>query len=1112
MYLTEVRAEHFGPLRHQAFERLSPRMTVLFGPEGAGKTAFVHLIRSVFFGFRRSVYSGHADRLADSGSVSLQTAAGTRTLRRYWTVNGTEQLTARDQTALRSGDDYVISHRDNSLPGWITEDVFREVYSAGPDDAERLELLSRLCLESGFERRAADAELRQAEAAQQHAVRDRDGNGIQGGVVHRISELRRRQGDLLSEIAQLRRPSVDSARIEQLVVDIETHTAAISRISDRLREIDAEISRVEKLIAESHRRHALPLNRPELEEEIRELSARLERWRGIKQQISREVEIRTVATDTVLQPEDGLRSVRAIISRLEERIQALTDRGRSAGLVERELLREGELAGLLRTEVAALCQYFGQHEQENERYHESIAAHVAERSLSDAAQMVRLLEGRLAAVRAELQRADNVIAEGVIPKLNETCLFSGHHELVHHGPLLSAGRRTFEDLEVQLQQLKSERARQVSERSAQEKERLTKVSILERLRQEVGTAGTLEQLDQLRARVAELDAEIVLLEDQRRQLDRLEVSLRELVERLKGRTFSHLFELATQYAKRMTNGECQQIQAGGANQISVRLDHSADVASLYQIPAGTRELISLALRLALVQLRRESHGHVPLILDDILRNADLRRVQATVQLLSEISAQGQQILLFTDSAAVRDESARNHADIRSILARVEAPPIPAAPVPVPVPAPVVLQAWVEPRVEVRPAVAEPIVVQQPAQQVIVEPAQLPGATNWLFYLEVDHGVEDLAGITLGELEALRSAGILTVDDLLTKTVPQLEEAVRHKGFLLSVDRLQGLRGQAELAVRVPMLRRGDAALLYAAGIHSAEELSRLRPETVYDRVTAFQRSDAGSRYRRAGRLIDRQQSINWARFGQCARTLEEARTSRSRFSVRATPRSLVSTDVGRGGVVRSAVAAPEPAGKRLRKRRISEEADNDDRRARRQARRRRQVSRLRSDDSPSDGTDEGFPVERSGGMRFFLSRTSEVEKAPSIGPRTAQMLETIGVRTVEDLLSIPADRLSEKLSHRRMTPAVIQQWQDQARLICQVPELRGHDAQILVACGITTPEALAARKPAELFAIVDPFAGSREGERILRNGHRPDLAEVTDWIQWAANARAFRAA
>ena len=183
----------------------------------------------------------------------------------------------------------------------------------------------------------------------------------------------------------------------------------------------------------------------------------------------------------------------------------------------------------------------------------------------------------------------------------------------------------------------------------------------------------------------------------------------------------------------------------------------------------------------------------------------------------------------------------------------------------------------------------------------------------------------------------------------------------------------------------------------------------------------------------------------------------------------------------------------------------------EERRARRLARRSRQTARLRTESSETE-CEHSEVADQTCGLRFFLSRTSHIEKAPSIGPRTAQMLEEIGIRTVDDLLSITAERISEKLHHRRLTPQVIQQWQHQSRMVCQIPEFRGHDAQILVACGITTPEELAGKNPSTLLSVVEPFSRTKEGERIIRNGRKPDLAEVTEWIQWAENARSFKAA
>lgn len=120
----------------------------------------------------------------------------------------------------------------------------------------------------------------------------------------------------------------------------------------------------------------------------------------------------------------------------------------------------------------------------------------------------------------------------------------------------------------------------------------------------------------------------------------------------------------------------------------------------------------------------------------------------------------------------------------------------------------------------------------------------------------------------------------------------------------------------------------------------------------------------------------------------------------------------------------------------------------EERRTRRLARLRRQKSRLRTETvAAGDGAQV---VEQTGGLRFFLNRTSHIEKAPSIGPRTATMLETIGIHTVEDLMNMPAERISKMLNHRRMTPQVIQQWQQQSRMMRQVPEI----------CAVTMPGSL----------------------------------------------------
>lgn len=145
-------------------------------------------------------------------------------------------------------------------------------------------------------------------------------------------------------------------------------------------------------------------------------------------------------------------------------------------------------------------------------------------------------------------------------------------------------------------------------------------------------------------------------------------------------------------------------------------------------------------------------------------------------------------------------------------------------------------------------------------------------------------------------------------------------------------------------------------------------------------------------------------------------------------------------------------------------------------------------------------------------LKFYLELASPVVDAPSIGPRMASRLEAFGILTVDQLLAANAESLADKLNMRRIDADVIRSWQEQARLVCRIPNLRGHDAQLLVACQLTSPEELARMDASEVLEQVLEIADSSEGQRILRGSQAPDLAEVNDWIAWAASCRSLHAA
>ncbi len=128
---------------------------------------------------------------------------------------------------------------------------------------------------------------------------------------------------------------------------------------------------------------------------------------------------------------------------------------------------------------------------------------------------------------------------------------------------------------------------------------------------------------------------------------------------------------------------------------------------------------------------------------------------------------------------------------------------------------------------------------------------------------------------------------------------------------------------------------------------------------------------------------------------------------------------------------------------------------------------------------------------------------SPLVEAPSIGPKTAKRFENIGIRTIRQFVSINAEELVERLATRWITVDLIRDWQDQARLVCEVPVLSGYRAQLLVAVGCRTSWQLRTSSAAALYAQLEPFCNTAEGEQILRSARIPTAEDVEAWIDSA---------
>ncbi|MBM3999313.1 MAG: DUF4332 domain-containing protein [Planctomycetes bacterium] len=351
------------------------------------------------------------------------------------------------------------------------------------------------------------------------------------------------------------------------------------------------------------------------------------------------------------------------------------------------------------------------------------------------------------------------------------------------------------------------------------------------------------------------------------------------------------------------------------------------------------------------------------------------------------------------------------------------------------------------------------------------------------YLELCDRVSEIPYLASKVAKAIEPIGIVTVANLLHAEPGAVVERLADAS--ISAADVRSWQAQARLMCGVRRLRAYDARILVACGIATPEQLADIRPEELHDMVEAFVATPEGSRIVRSGNEQEIKRITRWIRGIQSAKRErgksrgadDRGEPNRATDSARRAPRAGNRPALGEEPNPHPASHVRSHSMKKGRSERRSGSADGD-------------VLTL----------------------RFHLEPTSRVEAAPSIGPAMAKRIEAIGIASVGQLVAADADRIARQLGRASVTGRIVREWQQQAGLVCRIPELRGHDAQILVACGITTPEALAMQAPDTLAAQAVEFARSKTGKRMLRGGKEPTVEEAGHWIAWARQARHLDAA
>jgi uncharacterized protein YhaN len=563
---------------------------------------------------------------------------------------------------------------------------------------------------------------------------------------------------------------------------------------------------------------------------------------------------------------------------------------------------------------------------------------------------------------------------------------------------------------------------------------------------------------------------------------------------------------------------------------------------------GTLDQTALSFRLALVAEYARRGIRLPLVLDDVLVDSDEHRLWAAVEVLREVAAAGQQIVFLTCQEHLSDlfdehgltvrtlnggvrKAARLHSDrvvtpSRSTVEVVAVGPgtegvvfrstnerpfaerkaiLDDASVP-----PVHIE-YSQPLLHTAVHTTETIV--SPLPRVVENSHDTDAAIRVRvqpegpYWLRIDSSIGLLPSLGTQMIGRLGSLGVSNLGELILLDADTLGSEL--EALQISPAQLRLWQAEARLLSCVPDLTGPEAQLLAAIGIQNPVELGAEDAESLSRRISRAQVQGSESCQSWMADQInwpDADKLRNWIRNGRRAMTFRAA----SQWAGWR-PRRLQDLEAGdwdrwtRVGNDRASTER-KPREWAERDREARELADRSERTSRRRPRTEHTGEGL-SLVSNSDNSETA-----AGSPRCYLLPDSPVVDAPSIGPKMAEKLSKLGVITVSDFLNRPAQWIADKLGDSKLSADTLRTWQSQSSLMCQVPGLRGHDAQLLVACDITTPEQILSYSPDRLLAIVGPLAESREGQRMLRSANAPDMEEIQDWIRWAQASRPRRSA
>ena len=1232
MKLTELAIDGFANFRHLQIGRFSDGLNFVYGENGAGKSSLRKFIRGVVLGFDSSYYNDPSLGIPH-GHLNVRQGANEFRLDRDQQTNG--QLLAQ---SISGATVQPFSALATGMNADLYDTVFNYSFHNTRDNARRFSEVLQTQL--GVPRGPAAVG---DEVAYLNWKRDADARANKLSAIQlRIDDLNKTklsyQAELESaEVSRRTRLAELDSQLQSLLVQINGFDGQAKQA--QLAAIDREIASLRALIEQAAQHVSyVPQTQTSnpfaaMYQRLDEIDNQIRRWRRVQTDIqSQRVRLKdemVVWNDLTLDSNDHpYHNAREILVSLEHKVdQAERQAGLWSNTPDQRMdpaqlsntMRE--ICNQMREDLYGLCQELGQQYKHIRQKAAAAELKQLRRCYNEMGENTQRLVRRRDDVIKDIRAVDPAGADAVERSDNGFCQCAAHEGYLQARQKFVASPLNPVNPEIT--------HRVVQADMTQERQRL---ELLENQRKEMlnwlANSGT--EMTNLKARyselqrtrdslstgidTSELQSRLQNIETELRSLDGEYQVLRRLIDedrRYVKPSPNAILTRASQLVDKVTNGELLQVylndtQASSefhSSEFQIR-DRIGKVLNFTALDPSQQDQIYLCLSVAVKEALLSREVDAPMIIDNAFANIARERVDATLNLFSELVHAGHQFVLLTQHRYLADrvpgvqvfELPPSVPMTQPFVAPERSPAAPIVPardvnygtsfappnydfptVPVKdytpsseysVPAeysPSNLTSNVEKNylsaidsaMPVRsypfskyPAVDESLDANNDSEFIVPHPTvRFESATSGhalsskVTTVPVDSVGDQLGYVmtvddttSIGTLEffdtiqirTLADAGVDSVGQLLELNLESLPVIFRTRN--ISVEQVDRWQAQAWLLSNIPGLRTSDCRILVACGVTEPSHLATSHAQQLSERIHRFMSSSEGQRFASSSQAIPLERIQGWYQALDATRSRwqnERGRHGSRRYSSSSNGRSRNGNgEYGYSRSERSPREEREPReartsqsrsdrGPRIRTSRSRRQEPLVARTPRMQTTQNSTRETARSSVPPIAPTTKKTTSSSSSSEsknRFYLDLNDHIEAAPSIGPKTAERFEKIGVSTVADFLKQTAESMSTKLNYKRITAEVVRQWQHQARLVCRIPNLRGHDAQLLVACDFTEPEKVATMQPKQLLDVIGPFSDTKEGLKIIRNGKKPDLAEITDWISWAGSMRSLQAA